>query len=149
MDRLEKCKILKQKGYTYNAETGKIYGIKGNEIIRNNKQGYIQFGNCRNWKHSVYGHHFAWYMTYGNVEFEMLDHINRDKSDNRISNLRMVNHQQNCFNNNYKGYTWDKTRNKWKAQIHINDKTIYLGRYDNEEDARQSYLIAKQKYHII
>ena len=148
MTRVEKCEILKEKGYTYNPDTGKIYGTKGQEILRK-CNGYIQFGNTRNWKHSCYGHHFAWYMTYGNVDFERLDHINQNKSDNRICNLRIVSHQQNCFNNNFKGYSWDKNRDKWKPQIHIDGKTIFLGRFNTEEEARNSYLEAKKKYHII
>ena len=148
MTRLEKCEILKVKGYTYDPQTGKIYGIKGQEILRK-CNGYISFGGTRNWKHYCYGHHYAYFMTYGNVDFTMLDHINRDRSDNRICNLRIVTHQENCFNNNYKGYSWDINRNKWKSQIRIDGKSIHLGRYDTEEEARQAYLIAKEKYHII
>jgi hypothetical protein len=148
MTRLEKCELLKLKGYTYDPENGKIYGTKGQEIVRK-CNGYILFGNTRNWKHNTYGHHFAWYWVYGNVDFEMLDHINQNRSDNRISNLRIVTHQENCFNNNYKGYSWDKDRNKWKSQIHISGKTIHLGRYNTEQEARDAYLIAKEKYHTI
>jgi len=147
MTRLEKCELLKSKGYTYDPETGKVSGIKGFELQNKNKSGYNIIGmkntTC------LRAHHYAWYMTYGNVDFWELDHINRDKSDNRISNLRIVNSQENKFNNNAKGYSWDKSRNKWHSKIHINGKTINLGRFDNEEEARQAYLQAKEKYHII
>ena len=148
MTRLEKCETLKNKGYTYEPETGKIFGLKNNLIKRKDKRGYITFGGCRNWKYYTYGHHFAYYMTYGNVDFIELDHKNRIKSDNRISNLIISNHSQNGLNKESKGYSWDKSRNKWKSQIHINGKTKYLGRFDTEEEAKNAYLNAKQKYYI-
>ena len=148
MNRLQKCELLKSKGYTYNPETGKIYGVKGTEIIRRNKNGYILINN-KNMQGQLLGHHFAYFMSYGNVDFNRLDHKNTIPSDNRISNLRVLTHQQNMFNTNAKGYTWDKVTNKWMSKITLNGKTIYLGRYKTEEEARQSYLLAKEKYHII
>ena len=141
MTRLEKCELLKSKGYTYNPETGKIYGVKGKEIIRIDNKGYIILNN------HLKAHHFAWYMSYGNVDFEMLDHINRITNDNRISNLRIINNQKNHFNTNAKGYCWNNNANKWQSYICIN-KTIHLGLFDTEEEARQAYLQAKEKYHI-
>jgi len=145
MTRIEKCEYLKDKGYTYDSETGKIYGIKGNLITRKNKQGYITFGGTRNWKHCIYGHHFGWYMTYDNVDFEMLDHINRIKDDNRISNLRISNPSQNALNKPAMGYFWDKQRGKWKASIYLDGKYIFLGRFDNELDAKKVYENYKSK----
>jgi hypothetical protein len=143
MTRLEKCETLKNKGYTYEPETGKIFGVYGNQINRKNNRGYIIIR-----ENGLYGHHFAWYWVYGNVDFKMLDHKNRIKNDNRISNLIISNHSQNALNKETKGYTWDKSRNKWKSQIHINGKTKYLGNFDTEEKARNTYLNAKQKYYI-
>lgn len=84
-----------------------------------------------------------------NNVLEEIDHINRNKIDNRVENLRIVTTQQNQFNRTAKGYTWHKLRNKWCAQICLNGKKINLGGYDSEEEARQSYLDAKLKYHII
>ena len=145
MNRLEKCKILKYKGYTYDPETGKIYGIRGKEIISQNTKGYIQIKRV-----NLCGHHFGWYMVYGNVDFDVLDHINKNKKDNRICNLRIVTNQQNSFNTNAKGYSYQKdAKRKWRSEIMVDGKSIYLGRFYTEEEARQAYLEAKQKYHII
>ena len=78
-----------------------------------------------------------------------IDHINGNPLDNRIENLRCVTNQENQFNTKAKGYSWDKSRNKWQALIKINYKTIHLGSFVNEEDARNAYLIAKAKFHVI
>jgi hypothetical protein len=142
MTRLEKCELLKSKGYKYDPDTGKIYGIKGDEI-KNKKDGYIFL------KHNLKGHHFAWYMSYGKVNFIQLDHKNSVRDDNRISNLRILCRKGQMENIECKGYTWDKLQNKWMAKITHNYKTINLGRFNTEEEARQAYLSAKKIYHKI
>ena len=95
-------------------------------------------------------HCLIWIYHFGNIskEFE-IDHINRTPSDNRIQNLRLVTRQENRFNSSAKGYYWHKKAKKWHAQIKLNGKIIYLGCFNNEEDARNIYLEAKKKYHII
>ena len=76
-----------------------------------------------------------------------IDHINRDSTDNRIENLRVLTNQQNQFNRNAKGYHWNKQRNKWRAQIRINGKVKHLGYFDKEQDATIAYLKAKEIHH--
>ncbi len=148
MTRLERCEILKSKGYTYDPETGKIFGVYGKEI-KAITQDYITIRGGNNFKGKVLGHHFAWYMIYGHVDFDRLDHFNRIKTDNRISNLRILTHQQNLFNTNAKGYYWHKLTQKWASQIMLNGKNKHLGLFNTEEEARQSYLESKKIYHII
>ena len=148
MNRLEKCEILKSKGYTYDPKTGKIFGVYGKEILSKNNYGYINISS-RHIKGQLRGHHFGWYMTYGNVDFNMLDHINRNKLDNRICNLRIVSIQENNFNTNSNGVSFRENRKKWISRITKDKKTIHLGSFNNEEEAREAYLEAKQKYHII
>lgn len=85
---------------------------------------------------------------------EYIDHINGDGLDNRKCNLRICTNSQNNANkgkqkNNksgYKGVSWDKTRNKWKADIMVNKKTIYLGRFNVINDAARAYNNAAVKY---
>ena len=78
-----------------------------------------------------------------------IDHIDRDKLNNCVSNLRLVTNQQNMFNTNAKGYYWNKQHHKWHSSIRLDGKQINLGYFDLEDDARQAYLIAKEKHHII
>ncbi len=79
-----------------------------------------------------------------------VDHRNGIRHDNRFENLRLVTHQQNQFNyTKALGYSWDKQNNKWQAKIKLDGRTIYLGRFVIEEDARQAYLDAKLIHHKI
>ena len=72
----------------------------------------------------------------------LVDHINRNKSDNRISNLRWVNNKQNCLNNSirkdnstgYTGIEYDKINKKYRGRISINNKTKSKS-FKNIEDA--------------
>lgn len=79
----------------------------------------------------------------GNIPNDMqIDHINKCRIDNRKSNLRICTNQENNFNkglisSNTSGFTgvcWDKSRNKWIAQIKIGNKN-QSARFDNLEDA--------------
>ena len=145
MTREEKCELAIQLGYTYNPENGKIYGIRGKEITSKYIQGYIYIHNSR---FKLLGHQFGWFWVNKEV-VDCLDHINGIRDDNRICNLRSVTKQQNNFNTKSKGYTWDKSNNKWLSQIQLDGKKIFLGYYNIEEEAREAYITAKQKLHVI
>ena len=75
-----------------------------------------------------------------------IDHIDNNKLDNTVSNLRWVSQQENCFNqqlskNNTsgtKGIYFKKNTKKWHAYIKFNYKKNYLGCYDNLEDAKNA-----------
>lgn len=77
----------------------------------------------------------------------LIDHININPLDNKIENLRVVNHSQNCRNQNkkkncsskYKGVSWDKRNSKWEARIRIDGKKKHLGNFINEEEAHLAY----------
>ena len=88
-----------------------------------------------------------WNMTYSHDN--QIDHFDNDKNNNNIENLRIVNSSENQQNTlSTKGYYFHKRINKYHAQIQVNKKLHYLGLYDTAEEARDAYLIAKNKYHI-
>lgn len=150
MEREEKCQLAIEKGFKYNPETGDIIGIKGKIMNKTNTYNYI----CIEFRYEkklyrLRAHQLAWYITHGEI-VDCIDHINGNRLDNRICNLRSVTRQENNFNyTKAKGYSWNKRQNKWCASIKLNRKSIHLGSFDNECDARQAYLDAKEKYHKI
>ena len=96
-----------------------------------------------------YVHNPSWDI-YDSSMDNFIDHKNGERADNRIENLQCVSHQENQLNRTKaKGYCWREKRKKWESTIRVNGKNIYLGRFAKESDAREAYLSAKLKYHII
>lgn len=149
MTREEKCKLAIERGFIYNPDNGLITGPSKKILNSKETNGYLIIGLKHNDKHfTLRAHQFAWY--YVNQEcVDCIDHINGDKEDNRICNLRSVSKQKNTFNTKAKGYYWNKNANKWKTQIGFNYKKIFIGYYDTEDEAKLAYIEAKNKYHII
>lgn len=83
-----------------------------------------------------------------------IDHINRKKHDNRKSNLRECTHQQNTINVGKKknntsgvvGVSYRKDIDKWRAEINVNRKYIYLGIFSNFNDAVNARKRAEKYY---
>ena len=87
---------------------------------------------------------------------EFIDHIDRNRSNNKIENLRSVTKSQNQWNrkpnknhssSKYKGISWDKQNQKWKVRIRINGKRINLNYFKSETDAAIAYNKAAIKYY--
>ena len=75
-----------------------------------------------------------------NLDF--VDHIDRNKLNNDLENLRWVTRSQNNRNKECKGYNWHKQTKKWRAQYTLNNKKIHIGSFEKEEEARNAYLNA-------
>lgn len=77
----------------------------------------------------------------------VLDHINGDRLDNRLCNLRIATPVQNVANtgkktkgtSKYKGVSWDSSRSKWISSIQYDSKTHHIGRFDDEEECARAY----------
>ena len=90
----------------------------------------------------------------GEIDDCVIDHKNRDKTDNTRSNLRTATEQENIYNrsifkNNKSGIIgviWHKRDYIWESYINYNNKHIYLGRFANKEDATKARLHAELKY---
>lgn len=84
---------------------------------------------------------------------KVIDHINSDKKDNRLSNLRIVDNRENvsriCEKPNksskYTGVYWHKKSAKWNSRIKINGKTKHLGLFIDETQASKAYQYAVEK----
>ena len=77
----------------------------------------------------------------------VIDHINNIKYDDRVSNLQLISHRENCTkeqfrckrSSKYIGVNWDKYYKKWRSQIRINGKSKQLGLFENEIKASDAY----------
>jgi hypothetical protein len=91
-------------------------------------------------------HRVAWFLTHGEWPVGVIDHINRNKLDNRIENLRDVSVAENSRNREFdetRG-TFKASRNRWAARVTRDGVTRYLGVFDSLDKARQAYLAALQ-----
>jgi len=95
-----------------------------------------------------YVHRIVWLYHYGTWPVDLIDHINRDPSDNRIANLREASHQLNSINKRARGYYKTKL-GKYCAQIMRNRRSVFLGHYADEASARAAYLRAREEMGVV
>lgn len=101
-------------------------------------------------------HRLAWLYVYGVYPDTEMDHINRNRDDNRISNLRVANRFVNTQNTNgrkdnvsgHRGVGWHKISARWRARINVNNKCVNLGSFLSFEEAVAAYQQAAAKHHI-
>lgn len=83
----------------------------------------------------------------------LCDHINRNGLDNRKTNLRISNKSQNAVNSKLnslntsgnRGVSYDKYRSKWVVRLRHNGKYLFLGRFENKNDAINKYNITRKE----
>ena len=139
--------LLKQS-LQYDPNTGEFVWIKssarkikvGTKAGNQKPNGYIGI----QFQRKMYlAHRLAWLITYGKWPIDQIDHINRKRNDNRISNLREVYRFQNLQNktpskkniSGVTGVTWNKQKNRWIARIMLNKKSINIGTFVSFEEA--------------
>lgn len=126
--KIDACDEEKIKGYTWRVSSGYMRASTGEYMH------HVVMGKPKN----------------GMV----VDHINKDKLDNRRCNLRIVNQSLNAFNqslgkNNTSGVTgvsWDKKNKKWEVNIMVRRKNKKIGRFKDLSDAIAARVAAEIKY---
>jgi len=146
---------------SYNAETGCFTFIEKPAVSRannifnakyagkpagyKNSQGYLVIGHNLNGSPLIARcHRLAWFMTFGEVPKDQIDHINRDRTDNRIVNLRNVSNAENARNRGLHkknisgtaGVSWKASRNKWLARVKVDYQEHYIGYFTDAAQAR-------------
>lgn len=99
-------------------------------------------------------HRLVWLMHFGSFPAGDIDHINGARDDNRIENLRMVEHVENMRNQKLRstntsgvvGVTWQKKHKNWRANITVNYVTVSLGTFGARADAEKARLNAEVLY---
>lgn len=138
--------------FNYEPETGNIYwkkspkpSIKPGDLVKA-KHG------CGYLLASVKGktflqHRLAWFLYYGEWPYDQVDHIDGDRKNNKLTNLRLASKKENMWNSKgkpnktseYKGVSWDRVRNKWAVYIKYDNKVKNVGRFNNEVEAALTY----------
>lgn len=144
-------------GYTSNTNQIFCFDLEDYESIKSycwfeSDEGYIKC-NISKLDNTKKGHMSLHRHILKPKQHEIIDHINRDKKDNRKINLRIVTRQQNCMNrgcnkNNIlqiKGVSLEKN-GRYRATICVNGKNVYLGIFKDIEDAKFVRQQAEEKY---
>lgn len=115
-------------------------------VFRGYKRGKVFGVNHR-------AHRVAWALYYGEWPKGQIDHINGNRSDNRIENLREVTNQENAKNKRHipcaSGYTGIKVchrSKRWRAVIKVDGKHLSLGHFDNLSDAIKARKDAERRF---
>ena len=147
-------------------EDGKLYvwrETRGNQTLKNpywfELKGGVDKGTgyrCVKINNKSYKYHRVVYFIH-NPKWKIhdssmdnhIDHIDQDKLNNSIENLRVVTHLQNMWNQNAKGYCFRKATGKYQARIKVDGEEKHLGLFMTAEEAGSAYLEAKSSLHHI
>lgn len=140
---------------SYDASTGVLTWIAGRRRGRPagylTVNGYIHVGLCRR---LYLGHRLAWLYVHGEWPPAQIDHVDGDRANNRLSNLRLALPRQNSWNyrkpitnkSGMKG-ACENRPGRWIAQIKANGKKYYLGTFDSAAAAHAAYCEAAARFH--
>jgi hypothetical protein len=145
---------------SYNPESGELrWKVKRKRVSIGDLAGYTHANGYimlktmgSNWR----AHRICWALHYGEDPELHIDHINGQRSDNRISNLRLVTSSENNLNtklrcdntSGHRGVRYNKLRDKWEARLSLNGKLLFLGNYNCVEEAINARLQAEADNNI-
>ncbi len=120
--------------------TGKFYKLKPYPV----KKGHLFVCLCKNGKRY---NKYVSRLVINAKAGDFVDHENRIKTDNEVSNLRIATSAQNNFNtgpvngskSEFKGVFWAKDKDKWHARVKANNIQYHIGYFDDEVEAAKAY----------
>lgn len=133
--------------YQYNPDTGEFHWKVSRGPVKAGdpagcigELGYVQL---RLDNKTIKGHRVAWCLFYGEEPAMDIDHENRNRADNRISNLRLATDGENMYNtttpkNNtsgVKGVAWNERKGKWVARVSVGKVRKFLGYFEGLQEA--------------
>jgi hypothetical protein len=130
---------------------GEIMVNKTNKIMKQyiDKYGYLRIILCGEKRKTFLVHRLVAMCHLEDFSNDLqVDHIDRNRQNNHVNNLRMATGSQNCHNtikrknttSKYKCVHFVKKRNMWQSQVKMNGKLKWLGYYETEEEARNKYI---------
>lgn len=156
----------------YNPDTGNLTWLPRHESH------FMSVGSCKRWNARYAGqlagsiesngyidvaifnvlykaHRIAWLIHHGEWP-DVVDHVNRIKSDNRLVNLRSVTQSVNMQNatmrsdntSGHVGVAWYKSTNKWRARIKIEGRDVHLGLFDTFWEAAHARNVVSQHHNF-
>ena len=160
----------------YDPETGKLYWRKRTpkwfqaakfpeaacnvwNAQRAEKEAFVSRGSAGYPKGELLGinvlaHRLIWVMHYGAEPAGMIDHLDQDRANNRIENLRVTDYSGNAKNQSLRhnsisgamGVRWLADRKKWRADIYADGREIFLGNFGTRDEAIMARKAADAKY---
>lgn len=145
---------------SYDEETGLFTWISSRGKAKPNKpagyltgRGYVIIKICG---FAYQAHRLAWLYFHGSHPSEFIDHIDCNRSNNAISNLREASNAQNLQNistpratnkSGFLGVCKASTPGKWRAQIRFNNRPRQIGEFNTPEEAHEAYVKEKRRLH--
>ena len=123
---------------------------KGRQITGKGADGYYRFQLGRKaWK----AHRVVWCLHHGDVDSDLvIDHVDRNKDNNRIENLKLTTQSENCYNKPKRpGKYCRKRKDRWESYftIPVSRKYIHVGTYDTEQEAHLAAVIKRLELYWI
>jgi hypothetical protein len=149
-----------EKMIRYDSESGKFYWLAqrgraikpGDQVKGSVSHGYLIFSINRK---NYLAHRLAWFLTFNKFPNQQIDHINHDKLDNRLCNLREASASQNQWNkkrqrNNstgFKGVSFHSQTGLYRARIKHFGKELLFGCYKTPNEANEAVQKARLSLH--
>lgn len=120
------------------------FRVKVNQVAGWDTHGHV---GIRILGKAMLAHRLAWLYQTGEWPSAQIDHINGNRKDNKFSNLRLATNSENNINKSltkrnksgYKGVSWVKAKQKWRADCRALGVQNFIGCFDNKYDAAEAY----------